>query len=167
MACATSQVTVLNAVVDRLISEIPTLTESTCFLSLEAEPTIEIQSNLFVTVCPIGAGFDNSTFDGMAYDGVLENSGVIVSAWSAMRLDRNEHARAVLTDDSRGLLILKQKILKALSGIMLTDPDDGHSLLTALCQPINSNHPQRAPFGEKHVGFSLTFATPFYWDLTE
>jgi hypothetical protein len=164
MSIPTTQVAVLDAVIQRLIAEIPSLTPSTCFLSLDPEPTIALSSQVFVTVAPLGGQFDQGVFDGHGAFGILEHSGVLVSAWSSMRLDQNEHAAAVLSDESRGLLVLKQRILKALAGHDLQDAD-GNSLLTALMEPRSAQHPQRAAFGERHVGFTLAFATPFDWDI--
>ena len=162
---ATNHIAVLDAVIARLLATIDQLKPSTCFLSLDTRPSIALQSNLFVTVAPMGGIFNVGVFDGGGRDGVLEETGVIVSAFSAMRLDRMEHAAKVLSDNSRGLLIMKHRVLDALAGHDLQD-FFGNSLLTSLMQPVNSGHPQEALYGEHHVGFSLAFSTPFEWDLS-
>ena len=158
----TDQVTVLQAVVTRLQSQIAKLHgDNLCFLSMDPEPIGEQRQNLYATVAPMGGRFDDAISDGSG--SVNELSGVVVTVWSGMRLDRADADALMMTDAARGLLTLKQQILKALSGYALLD-HSGNKILVRPMRPINAGHPQRE--SEAKGSFSLSFSTDFIWNLS-
>lgn len=164
----TDHATVLQAVVDRLIDQLEDVGVSgkTCFIADEPE-IVETPSadNLFITVCPIDSQFDEGALVGAAENLCIEESGVLVSIHSAMDLDRVEHAKAVLTNSQRGLLVIKQRILKALTGHRLVD-GGGNELLVNLIHPMRAQNlvPRNDRTRLKRV--SLMFSTDFQWDLS-
>jgi hypothetical protein len=162
----TTQSTVLERVVARIIEAVPPLNATTCFLSLDPEPDQRLSQNLFCTVSPMGGEFDQGALAGGGFHTPFENSGVIVSVWSAMALDRPEHAAKVLNDATRGLLRIKRKLLRALTGHDLLDAD-GNGILIDLMAPLQAQHPRAGSSHEKLTGFSLTFSTNFEWDLSD
>lgn len=161
----TDQVTVLTAVVGRLIDQVSEFNPANCFLSLETEPDFRLSHPLCCLVSPMGGQFEHDVFVGGGMDAVIEDSGVIVSVWSNLKRDQRGHAGRVLADQSRGLLILKGRILAALAGHDLAD-GDGNQLLVNLMAPRQSQHPQTGVQVDQLTGFSLMFATDFEWDLT-
>lgn len=165
----TDQVTVLNAVVALLQASVVMLSgNNTCFLSMHTDPIESQRQNLYASVAPMSGQYDEGIFAGAARisgqsSGVLEQTGVIVTVFSQMRLDRPDADSKMLTDETRGLLALKRQILSALSGRQLQDAD-GNNILTTVMRPINASHPGRA--AEETGAFSVAFSTDFVWDLS-
>jgi len=157
----TDQVTVLNAVIALLQAGVPKLAgPNTCFLSMDTEPLGNQRQNIYGTVCPMGGSYDGELFDGGAE--AVEHSGVIVTVFSAMKLDRADADVAMLTDASRGLLGLKQQVLKSLVGKMLVDQSSNNILLRPM-RPLQADHPNR--HNDTKGKFSLMFETIFQWNL--
>lgn len=159
---ATNQVDVLNAVVARLIAQVSGLNSSTCFISDTPEPPAASQNNLFVTVAPTGGRFDEEAQIGAGAAELIEYVGFAVTIWSAMKLDRNEHANYLLTDATRGLLAVKKSVLKALVGHNLQVT--GGDALVAYIRAINSSPPGYTQGGLGRI--TLTFSSEFLWDLS-
>lgn len=161
--CPTDHATVLQAVVDRLRYEVSELSaENLCFLSMKPTPRTDVRQNLYATVCPMGGTFDPEMFSGAGAAGICEKTGVIVTVFSQMKLDRADSDEIMLLHDARGLLKLKQRILKALSDHDLLGAD-GNPLLLEAMAPLSSGHPRD---NNESVGeFSLSFSTDFIWDL--
>ena len=107
--------------------------------------------------------FDSEMFAGAGAAGTAEKSGVIVTVFSQMKLDRSDSDESMLLHESRGLLGLKKVILKALSAHSLVD-HSGHQILLNLMEPMNSGHPRDD--GDAVGEFSVVFATDFVWDLS-
>ena len=163
---ATTQVDVLEAVISRLISQLTELKASNCYLSLEPYPDERITHPLCCIVSPMGGVYDATVFEGAGSNSLIENSGVIVSVWSNLKLDQSGHAERVLNDAARGLIVLKRKILMALTGHDLLD-SDGNQILVALMAPRQAEHPQKGVMKDNLTGFSLMFSTDFEWDLSD
>ena len=158
----TTQIKVLEAVVKALRDAIPQLQgENTCFLSMDPEPLHEERQNLFATVCPMAGRFDDEIHHGSDYANEL--SGVLITVWSGMKLDRPGGDKMMMTESARGLLSLKRLILKALNGLELKDKE-GNTIVCRPMRPLNAGHPQRRD--EDKGSFSLSFATDFIWDLS-
>jgi hypothetical protein len=162
----TNQATVLQAVVDRLIASVvtdPKLTDETCFASLFPVPPLLLPSNLFLTVAPIEGQFEPGLHEGGGIYQTSEEAGVVVTVFTRMLLDRGGRSVKVLTESTRGLLVVKRLVLKALSGHDLVDPV-GNQLLRNLMAPLNCDPPKF--LDEDKIGYlSLRFSTDFDWDL--
>lgn len=164
----TDQVDVLQAVVSRLIREVDKFTDTNCFLTAEPpdEPPANVRNNLFCTVSPTNGQFDQGVHEGGGINTTFEDAGVEIVIFNAVKLDRVGHDSALLTEASRGLLVLKKQILKALSGHDLQD-GNGEEILINLMAPLLSKNPRSSKGKEGAVGdLSLQFSTDFEWDLT-
>lgn len=163
---ATTQTEVLETIIGLLQAAIKEFNKpNVCFLTLQIEPQAEVRQNIFCTVCPNSGEFDQSVEGGAGDDGILEMTGVTVTAFSEINLDRKDEEISMLTHEDRGLLRLKQKILKCLAGKMLRNAA-GDAILTATIAPVSSGFPAASDSG-KHGRVSVSFSTNFEWDLTE
>ena len=162
---ATDQITVLEAVIARLIKHVPGLNASTCFLSLSDDPPPGVVHNLFVMVSPTNGRFDDGAFAGGAEHTVFENTGVAVTLCSKVLLDRAGQDAVLLTERVRGLLAIKRQVLLALlTNGPLQDPD-GSDLLINLMAPLDSREPVYDT--ETRLGrIALVFSADFHWDMT-
>ncbi len=164
----TTQEVVLQAIVDRLISQVTVgatpLTPSTCFVSIDPEPSVNVSAEVFLTVSPESGTFD-PTFDGGADNIVMELAFAVVTIFTKIQMDRNEHAKHFLGDAKRGVFTLKRKVLKALlaNHHQLSDPS-GNRLLTNQMAPVSS--PRPLADGRKVGDVQLVFTTDFLWDLS-
>ena len=169
----TTQVEVLLAVVAKIQENVPAFPDSeSCFVSDTPWPGVDIQGNLFCTVAPSDGSFDQGLMDGSGNLGVAELTQIVVTVWSRIEMDQIERFQAGLTDPQRGLLPLKQMILKALAGKNLNgdDPDiteetneDSVLLLMEALSPSRARHqPQKI---DDFASFSLSFDAKFNWDL--
>lgn len=143
-------------------------TESTCFISDVPWPGVDVNDDLFCTVCPASSHFDRDRPIGAADQGVVEQGVFQVTVWSRLSLDRLEHSAVAMTQAHRGLLKLKQRVLKALAGQQLySDPPiNTVPLLIEHLRPTQSVHPLSRQVNADYSSFSLIFDAPFYWDLT-
>ncbi len=158
----TNQIAILEAVVSRLQSEVPQLQgDNTCFMSMSVEPSSEQRQTLYATVSPMGGRYDDGIFVGSG--DVNELTGVVITVWSAMKLDRPNGDKYMMTDATRGLLTLKQDILRAMIKKGPLMDSNGNIIISKPMQPINAGHPQRAD--DALGAFSLSFSTDFVWDL--
>lgn len=163
----TTQAEVLLRVQARLISAISSLNVSTCFLTLEPEPPMEVKGNLFLTVCPMSGQFDEGFMVGAGQAGALESAGVIVTIWSACKLDKAGEAGTALTDATRGILAVKRKVLAALTSHDLLN-SSGQPMLTAYMKPVSSDVPRASVYNtDQKLGLPLAFSTEFIWDLSD
>lgn len=159
----TDQATVLQAVVDRIRDQVPRLgAANTCFISMKPEPRTDVRQSIYCTVCPMSGDYDQEMFAGSGAQGVIEHSGVIVTVFSQMKLDRADADEQMLLHLDRGLLRLKGQILKALAGHSLVNGLNQQLLLQPMA-PLNSGYPRDA--GDSAGEFSLSFSTDFRWDL--
>lgn len=166
--CPTDQITVLQAVVAKLRTDLADLvTDSTCFASDTPWPGVEIHDNLFVTVAPRDGQFDSDHPIGAGAKGIIEHTTIQVTAWSRLQLDRLEHAIHAFCDPDRGLLRIKQRILTSLAGQQLyaDPPENTVPLLVEWLRPTQAQHPPLRHADDDFSSFSLSFEAPFYWDL--
>jgi hypothetical protein len=165
---ATDQTTVLERVVARLIAQVDDFRSNTCFLTAQPlqEPPQSTQNNLFCTVSPSTATFEGDVFEGAGANGVFEDAAVVVCVYNAIRLDRSGHDAELLTHSARGLLKLKQDILKALAGHDLADLAGNQILLHHIeperAEDIRSMWEKPNALGD----MALVFKTEFEWDLS-
>jgi hypothetical protein len=167
--CPTTQSTILLAIVAKLRADLPDVfgTDATCFVSDVPWPSLEVQDDLFCTVCPTSSRFDADYPVGAASRGIVEVGGFQVTVWSRLSLDQLEQSLLALTDADRGLLNLKQRVLRSLAGQQLyADPPTNSAplLIKYLC-PTSATH---SPSRQASVDFNsigLAFEAPFYWDL--
>lgn len=165
MSISTTKDEVLDRVLARLIDQVSNFNESTCFLSVNAEPVQNTRHNLYAKVSPTAGSFEEGVLIGGGVNTVFYDGGVAVTVFSDIKLDRVDHDSSLMNDESRGLFVLETKILKALAGYMLTN-SDGSDILTAHMFPLNDTSPQRNQDPHKHGDFQLVFSTNFDWDMS-
>lgn len=160
---ATDQITVLNAVVCRLIETVSVLTDKTCRVGLEDEELAEgVRDYLTAIVSPAEGRFLQPEQSGGGGNVLIEESTLLVTLHSRMKRDRSGTSEAVLSDSSSGLLYWKQKVLKSLVGWMATDGDN--FLLTDYMYALNAGNPRH--YRNDYATLKLVFSANFLWDLT-
>jgi len=133
-----------------------------CFEVLEplAPPVIPKGGVYFVTVAPGEGVFVDGE---QAAGNCTEEWTVIVTAYARVRLDSTDHDQNLLQEASRGLLVLKGKLLAALVG---ADPVNGEeAFMRDLIFAQRAERPGHD--GQKGVAWiSIHFGVNFDWDLT-
>lgn len=171
-----TQADILVAFRDRLLEFCPGCTDLTCFISDQPMPAIIPGGGHCVTVS-IGDGvFDQSLFTGGGASTLCEESQIVVTILTQITLDRIPQAERALLEDDRGLLVRwKFSILRAL---LLDDPNQGNDskpwepalgdkpLCRDLIRPTVATSPQDVPGKPGWIGFQITFAVSFDWDLS-
>ena len=161
---ATDQETVLDAVVARLIRQMnDVFRAANCYQTVEPHPQFDVAHGLFCQVSPAEGRFDDPALAGGGAHTCFENAITDVTVFSRVRLDQPNRSEKVLKDASRGLLVLKRRILTALTGHDLQDAD-GNEILINLIAPVTATRPTFDP--REHVAsVSLAFSTDFEWNL--
>lgn len=160
---STTQDVVLTRIVTQLRASM-SLSDSQCFLSCHPEAQPSVNQNLWITVSPEDGLFDADAFAGGGNETLFEQTFAVITIFSAMRLDRPEHSISFLTDNARGVLIAKRKVLKALSMFDPQDEDDLY-LLSEPMAPTNSPRPlnDRQRIGDVQIWFAFSYQ----WDLLD
>jgi hypothetical protein len=164
----TNQIVVLQAIVDKLRVDINDLfgSGSTCFISDVPWPGVDVQDQVFCTVSPANSQFMLEDPTGAGPDGVVEMAIFQVSVWSKILLDEIERSAIAMTDNTRGSLTLKQRVLKSLAGQQLY-ANDGQPLLMSYLRPTSAIHPASGQGKGDFTSFSLAFQGAYYWDLSD
>ena len=156
-----TQTDVLTAIVARVRSSL-NLDERQCFESLEplAPPVIPKGGTYFVTIAP-GEGI---FIDGEQAPGnCTEEWTIIVTAYARVRLDSTDHDHKLLQEASRGLLVLKAKLLQALVG---QDPTSGGDPFVR--DLVFAQRAERPGHDDKKgvAWISVFFGVHFDWELS-
>ena len=165
MAIFTDESTVLQSVVDKLVTDLSDLgvTESTCFIVLDPdEANCPRGSSLFITVSSMDSHFDSPGLDGSGAAFCNEIGGVNVTIHTMNKMDEYSGIQSTMTDAARGVLLYKKRILTSLTGMQLTSGSD--DLLSSLLRPLHSDK-GRPGNGGMIFRKSVTFAVEFAWDL--
>ena len=159
-----TQSNVLTSIVAILRNAL-SLSDRQCFETLEplAPPVIPKGGDFFVTVAP-GEGI---FVDGeQAAGNCTEEWSVIVTGHSRIVVDSADHDEKLLQDTTRGLLVLKARILAALVGAEPTS--GGNEFVRDLVFAQRAERPQ-AGFMKNSANvasLSIYFGVNFDWDLT-
>ena len=160
---------VLIAVRDHLQTDLA-LNESQCYLTIDPmNPKIAVGGDYWLAVAPGDGRFDEDIELGGVVEQCLEDSVVSVWGYSRIHVDQTNHDEMLLTDPVRGILAIKRKILKSLSGVDLTI--EGEPFQRALLMPSYAHAPEvgmidlddDAALPIAIVG--VQFRSPFDWDL--
>ena len=158
-----NQADILMSVVDRLVDSIEEATPSTVIVSMQPEPPQNVSKNLFLIVSPMEGTFDVDAFEGGAENVCIEQTGVVVTIYSAYKGRRGEEANDMV-DPRRGMLEWKRRVISALAGY---DASAGRDLpLTSLMEPLQSGRPEEAMDG-RHASLMITFSLDIHWELTD
>lgn len=157
----TDQITVLNAVLERLVSQVSLFTADNVSLSIEPEPGVEVSQGIYATVSPDEGQFEQDILEGAGAADCREYTGVIITVFNAKKLDRRDGVvKSLLLDEVAGLLALKRSILRAFTGHELLWQDV--KILAEPMFPLRSSKPDKK---ERAGDLSLTFTTTFRWEL--
>lgn len=170
----TTQDIILQAVVDKLLASMSDigLTTSQCWIGVDSDiENAPIQHNWFLVVSPMAGQFSGAMIDGGGENTVQEDSGVTITVYSSLKLDRSGQAEQVLNHSSRGLLYLKRRTLKALAGLQLySAAAPTVPLLVNHMAPLGSGNPEtyyrNGQDTAKLHRQQLSFSTDFLWDLS-
>jgi len=159
-----TQSAVLDRLVEFLRAELP-LEERSCYLAIEplSPPVIPKSGDYFVTVSP---GPGNFVEGEQVPVNVTEEWSITVTAYTRVRLDSTDHHRQLMLNASRGLIILKRRLLKALVGVDLAIEANGtEGFLRNYLYAKSATQPQ---WDEKKgiAWIGVDFGVDFDWDLT-
>lgn len=131
-----------------------------------------LQSNEVLTVQIVGGTFDDGVLTGGGSAVVLYQGTLRIAIWSSNRTDQKGLASSMLTSSGRGLLRLETKILRALTGSYLVEPEaggNGYSEgLTDCIKPLSDSQPQSAGKDggrAQKATLAIDFGIDFKWDL--
>lgn len=156
-----TQVEILDAIVERLISQIDSFTDATCFRSLLPVPPPNLPVGTGAVVVPASGSFE--TYGGYN-DTIAEDATVRVSIYHRINLDSVGRSINALNSAGASLLDAKRNVLRVLIDPTWEPEANGRSLLQSLIEPINAEGPDLDE--QNNVAFVvLTFATPFVWRL--
>ena len=164
--CPTNEIAILTAIVEKLRADMDDIipNETTCFISDVPWPDVTVHDDTFCTVCLRDGGYGEQEPTGGGSFGIIENAIFQVTFWSKLSTDQIEHSIYAMTDATRGILKLKQRVLKCLAGQQMFDGTT--PLLASGClRPVSSMHPPSRQGDADYTSFSLAFAGSFYWDL--
>jgi hypothetical protein len=146
------------------------LNERTCYLTLEPEDATLIppSGDFWVSMAPGGGQF----FQGeQVATNITENTKVRITIYSRMRLDSAGPAEHLMLETTRGLTVLKRKLLAILVNQDMDAPPQPYSSgdVLALRQGIyatSSGRPQMDP--KRGIAWwTFEFGVDFDWDITE
>ena len=161
-----TQAIVYERLVARLIEQLPELNERSCFETLYVEsPALGVGGDFFVTVAPGGGSFDltEGTGEVPANDQLMELDTVLVTAYSRIKLQQPGRDELLLRDLTRGLFVLKGRILKALFAHDLETAGDD-AFLRELLRPVRSYKPEYDI--KQGIGWlTMEFSISWDWDL--
>lgn len=160
----TTQSKVVSAIVDLLITNVPNLTDKTCFLSLYPDPPAALSDNLWITVSIWSGTFPPEFQDGGGAHQVTEDAGVLVKVFSRMKTDRVGHDVNALIDEARGLLTIKGQVIRALAG---QDPlFERNLILRDLIKIKSATAPEKSSEFDGFTEISILISTVFDHDCT-
>ena len=125
-----------------------------------APPSIPPGGDFFVTVAVAHGTFaEHEQVPG----NVTEDGMITVTGYTRIKLDSSSDTK-LLHDDTRGLLVIKRKILKALVGVDLVTEEGGRFLRELVLAKVSSQ-PNYDP--DKGIGWlSMDFGVSWDWDIT-
>jgi len=164
----TTQDRILESIRDRLRDRIDEYNEATCFVSDSPNPLLIPPGDEFCVVS-LGAGiFPAEFFVGGGANQLMEDATVVVSPYVQYAIDESGRLEEAILDHNRGILTrAKLRILRALIRDDWEPEYHGSELLRDMIRPTQSSAPELllTQGGLKFVSLSITFATPFDWEL--
>ena len=162
--------TTADAALDSVLSHLRVqldLNQDTCFETLSplSAPFNPLSGDFFVTVSP----GDGRFVEGEQVEGnVSEDFNVIITGYVRIATDQLENDKQRLHDDTRGLLTVKHKLLKALCGQDIPLTEDTYFLRNPI-YVFGCTAPERGVIGDTNTliaWISLSFGLDFDWDIS-
>lgn len=160
-----SQSEIMAGFLTLLKSEFSTWDAKSIYFADRPDPQLVTSINLplFIQVTPGGGDFNQSILAGGPR--VEETTLIGVTIWRRSQVDRAGESYESLMNSTEGLLKLKGRVLKALSGKMLTDVD-GKYIATGTIKPMQALEPDTGSTEPPMDRLALYFQVPFDWDLS-
>jgi hypothetical protein len=135
-----------------------------------APPAIPKGGEWFIAISPTEVQFIEGE---QAPPNVTEEWGIVLTIYTRIALDSTDHGEKLLRDATRGLLVLKREVLRALIGhdLQTESPDDtGDTFVRQLVFARSCSRPwilEKDGEPRHMLGFfSIDFGIHFDWDLT-
>lgn len=161
-----SQDEVIESIVLRLRT-LHTLGERQCYETIEplSPAIVPPGGDFWLTVSPGGGQFDESMQIGGGQSQLMEDAEVIVTGYSRVRLDSTDHDAKLLRDASRGLLVVKKKILQLVADDLVLPAPSTDVFLRQFVVARSATAPQYD--SDKSIGWlSIYFGISYDWDLS-
>lgn len=162
------QYRILQAYVDRLISQIEDYSPSTCFVSDTPNPIVIPPADRFCVVSAGDGTFPEAMTASAGENQLTEEGTVDITPYQQYAIDETGRLQAAMLDPSRGMMVRsKKEILRAL----LKDAWEPSFKGDMLCRDLPMIQRCSAPRllesegGLKYLYFTATFQTVFDWDL--
>lgn len=164
MPRATTKTEVSERIVARLIDQVADFGTANCFISVDDDPDIGSQHNIYCAVTPMGGRFSDADQAGAGSEVIFYEGTVAIRIYSRMKLDRNGYSAAMLNEVSRGLFTLEHQVVKALAGHDLLD-GSGNEILSRYLWVVSDTEPTHERVLDKG-DLTLQFGTDFLWDFS-
>lgn len=163
----TTQILILEAIVDRLIDQIPAYNDQNCWVSDSPVPLSHPGGDELCTVSFGDGSFPHEFFTGGGQDTLVEMGSIIIAPTVPMRGDRlRRRMRRIAEDDGKSLLDRKQQILRALFFDHWEPVFGEQPLLRDMPAPTRCTAPGEVMIGEaRMLQIQITIDTTFDWDL--
>lgn len=124
----------------------------------------EASSNLsrFITVYAGGGKFDQGALVGGVY---IEDAQIAVKIWHRSEGDNKGRSEQSMFQTDDGLMPLKRRVLKALSGKMLVDQSNVQIAIETI-KPQSCGEPMTSDGSNPLDSLAIAFAVSFEWDLS-
>lgn len=160
---STSQSDVLAGVVTLLKAQFSDWDAEAIYWTDTPTPIVDHNLDLFIQVSPGGGSFNQGILMGGPR---AEETGLFgVTIWRRSVVDNAGRSQESLFNPSEGLLELKRRVLKALTGKMLTD-DEGRYIATGTITPQQALEPDTGATDPPLDRLAMYFQVPFDWDLS-
>ena len=159
---STSQADILTAIVEHLRGWFG-LKAADCYETLYADaPKLPRAGDLTITVSMADGVFDVDAQHGGGRNQVFEAIDIEVSAFTRIKVDKQNPDTAMLLDARRGLLQRKREILSAMIDAHIT-VDSG----SVLIESIVAKYSTRPGFDGTTGMITITFALAYTWQLID
>lgn len=168
-----TQLSILEAITQRLRQRVPDLSEVNTFVSDQRQPVKFPSDRLCCTITPGPGRFDEALWAGGGQSQICETLDVLVTLWLQNRLDAIPRATNALLGERGILSWYKPHLLRAL---LLEDlgngsidawmpvGQDGMGLLRNYLRPVSCSSPMPEQT-QSWIGMTLTLEASFDWML--
>lgn len=164
----TDQSDILDAIVARLIDQIPAYSDQNCWVSDHPVPLSHPGGDEFCTVSMGNGRFPHEFFTGGGQETLTEQGSIIIAPTVPMRGDRvRRRYRRIAGDENKSLLDRKRQILRAMVYNHYDLVLGEKPLLRDMPAPMQCTAPIEIQVGEaKMLQVQITIETVFDWDLS-
>jgi hypothetical protein len=162
-AISATQEDILSGMADLLRAEFSEWDTTAIYWTDNPKPEVSQNLDLFIQLTPGGGSFNQGILQGGPR--AEETSLVGVTIWRRSVIDDAGRAQDSLFNTSEGLLKIKRRVLKALTGKMLVD-GSGNQIATGTITPQQALEPDTGATDPPLDRLAMYFQVPFDWDLS-